>query len=48
VTKRRGVFTLSPNLRELLLIGGAYVVSPASAPDLAGDVLEPVSLPAGG
>jgi methionine synthase / methylenetetrahydrofolate reductase(NADPH) len=30
------------------LIGGAYIMPPASAPDLAGDVLEAISLPAGG
>ncbi len=29
------------------LIGGAYIMPPASAPDLAGDVLEAISLPAG-
>jgi methionine synthase / methylenetetrahydrofolate reductase(NADPH) len=42
---------LSPNLRELLveaqpLVGGAYIMPPASAPDLAGDVLEAISVPA--
>ena len=29
------------------LVGGAYIMPPASAPDLAGDVLEVISLPAG-
>jgi methionine synthase / methylenetetrahydrofolate reductase(NADPH) len=29
------------------LVGGAYIMPPASAPDLAGDVLEAISLPAG-
>jgi methionine synthase / methylenetetrahydrofolate reductase(NADPH) len=28
------------------LVGGAYLMPPASAPDLAGDVLEAISLPA--
>ena len=41
---------MSPNLRELLearlVIGGAYIMPPASAPDLAGDVLEAISVPA--
>jgi homocysteine S-methyltransferase len=29
------------------LVGGAYVMPPASAPDLAGDVIEAISLPTG-
>jgi len=29
------------------LVGGAYIMPPASAPDLAGDVLEAISLPTG-
>ena len=29
------------------LVGGAYIMPPASAPDLAGDVLEAISMPAG-
>ena len=41
---------MSPNLRELLearpVIGGAYIMPPASVPDLAGDVLEAISVPA--
>ena len=40
---------MSPNLRELLatriLIRGAYIMPPASAPDLAGEVLEAISVP---
>jgi len=42
---------LGLNLRELLdtrvLIGSAYIMPPDSSPDLAGDVLEAISLPAG-
>jgi hypothetical protein len=29
------------------MIGGAYIMPPASAPDLAGDVLEAISMPTG-
>jgi methionine synthase / methylenetetrahydrofolate reductase(NADPH) len=29
------------------LVGGAYIMPPASSPDLAGDVIEAISLPAG-
>jgi len=28
-------------------VGGAYIMPPASAPDLAGDVLEAISVPTG-
>jgi hypothetical protein len=48
--KERGLI-LDHGLRELLdtriPLGGAYAIPPASSPDLAGDVLEAISLPAG-
>ncbi|MBD0354462.1 MAG: hypothetical protein ICV58_04720, partial [Rubrobacteraceae bacterium] len=34
-------------VRAKPLVGGAYVMPPVSAPDLAGDVIEAVSLSAG-
>ena len=41
---------MNPYLRDLLveaqpLVGGAYIMTPASAPDLAGEVLEAISVP---
>jgi len=51
VTKKERGLILGLNLRELLdtrvLIGSAYIMPPDSSPDLAGDVLEAISLPAG-
>jgi hypothetical protein len=47
--KERGLI-LDLNLRELLdtrIPLGAHAMPPASSPDLAGDVLEAISLPAG-
>ena len=42
---------MNPNLRELPearpLRGGAYITSPANAPDLAGNVLEAIGSPIG-